>query len=228
MAYTFLKRTLDVFLSGIALIGISPILLLTTVILKLTGDGDIFFGQERLGRNKKPFVLFKFVTMQRGSEIVSSVTSPDDPRVLPVGRILRKAKINELPQLINVFVGDMSIVGFRPLVEESFDLYDEGTKACLLQMKPGLAGIGSIVFRDEEELLRRSPKEKMRFYEDDIIPLKGALELWYFKNRSFVLDLKIIVATTFAIIASKSTFYIGWFDLNEVLENSTLGREILD
>jgi lipopolysaccharide/colanic/teichoic acid biosynthesis glycosyltransferase len=226
--YLILKRTLDVFLSGVAFLVISPVLILASVILKFTGEGEVFFRQERLGHNRKPFMLLKFVTMQRGSEKVSSVTSPDDPRVLPVGRVLRKTKVNELPQLINVILGDMSIVGFRPLVKESFDLYDDTTRKCLFQMKPGLTGIGSIVFRDEEELIRQSPKEKMRFYEEDIAPLKGALELWYFNNRSFILDLKIIIATALILVAGDSKFYLRWFDLRAIMEKSTLGNELIN
>jgi lipopolysaccharide/colanic/teichoic acid biosynthesis glycosyltransferase len=226
LAYLLLKRVFDIILSVTALLITSPIFILAISTLRLTGEGDVFFRQERVGRNLKPFSLLKFVTMQRGSEKVSSVTAPDDPRVLPVGRFLRKTKINELPQLINVLRGDMSIVGFRPLVEESFNLYDETTRECLFHMKPGLTGIGSVIFHNEEELIRRSAKEKMRFYEEDIIPLKGELELWYFNHRSFMLDLKIVIATALILLAGDSKFYLRWFDLRTIMEKSNLGKEL--
>ncbi|MDD5168497.1 MAG: sugar transferase, partial [Syntrophales bacterium] len=148
----------------------------------------------------------------------------NDPRILPFGRYLRITKINELPQILNVIRGDMSVVGPRPLAEGEFVNYTEDVKEIVVKMKPGLTGIGSLVLRDEENIIFKSKKEKTRCYIEDVLPLKGALEKWYFEHRSFWLDLKIIVATALAIVAPGSKFYLGWFDIQPLLRQSTLSR----
>src|SRR5271157_3713601 len=121
--YLILKRMLDVLLSLAALVALSPFLLGIAVLLRFTGEGEVFFRQRRIGYQGRPFGLMKFVTMRKDSPKSGTITVAGDPRILPVGRYLRKSKLNELPQLINVLRGDMSIVGPRPLTEETFALY---------------------------------------------------------------------------------------------------------
>jgi len=191
-------------------------------ILKFTGEGWIFFVQERVGARGSRFGLLKFATMLRDSPKSGTVTARNDPRILPVGRFLRATKINELPQILNVVKGDMAIVGPRPLTDEGFQYYPEDIKAVILPMRPGLTGMGTIIFRNEEKILFESKKEKMKCYAEDVIPLKGALEKWYFEHRSFWLDMKIIMATALAIVIPDSKFYLKWFDIGPLLRQSTL------
>ena len=145
-------RFFDVLLSAIALFILLPLFLPITILLKSTGEGEVFFLQERIGKDGKKFMLFKFATMLKNSPNIgtATVTMKNDPRVLPVGRFLRKTKINELPQLLNIFFGDMSVIGPRPLTSEAFESYSDNTKYLIKKVRPGLSGIGSIVFRAEE------------------------------------------------------------------------------
>lgn len=131
-------------------------------------------------------------------------TTRKDPRILPMGGFLRKTKINELPQLINIFKGDMSIVGPRPLVDKTFDPYPEHVKEKIYNSKPGLSGIGSIVFRDEEKLLSDTNLTIEDFYAQHIAPYKGELELWYLVNKSFYTDFMLVFLTVWVILSPKS------------------------
>ena len=148
-------RLFDFVLSGIALLFLSPLLLLVMLALRSSGEGEVFYRQQRVGRDGKMFGLLKFATMLKASPNMGTgvLTVKNDPRVLPVGRILRKTKINELPQLVNIFLGDMSVIGRRPLAKKHFDILSPATRSLLVNAKPGLSGIGSIVFRDEENIL---------------------------------------------------------------------------
>lgn len=222
--YLILKRVMDLVLSLIALILISPVFLIVIPILKCTGEREIFFIQKRIGKQNRSFGLLKFATMLKDSPKTGTVTAKNDPRILPMGKFLRKAKINELPQILNVIKGDMSIVGFRPLTNEGFQYYSSKVKKTILQMKPGLTGMGSIIFRNEEEILFNSKKEKMKCYKEDIIPLKGDLESWYFNNRNIWIDIKIIMATALIIILPQVKFYQHWFPIKPLLEKSTLKK----
>ena len=141
-----------------------------------------------------------------------SITLKNDPRVTGVGKFLRKTKINELPQIINILQGDISLVGPRPLVTKTFSAYSEKIQAKIYNVKPGLTGIGSIVFRDEETLISSvKDEDPHEFYKRVIAPYKGDLEMWYQKHRSFVLDLKLIFITAWVIIFSESKIYESWF-----------------
>ncbi len=224
MLYAVAKRAFDLAAASSALLLLSPVLLLVMVILRLTGEGEVFYVQERIGRQGQRFGLFKFVTMRKDSPKYGAVTVQGDPRVLPVGRTLRAWKINELPQLLNVVRGEMSIVGPRPLVEETFSCYPAAVQATVLEMKPGLTGLGSLVFRSEEAVLGASPKPRMTCYREDIAPLKGALEEWYFARRSFALDLKLVLATALSVVSPKGRFYLRWFAIDGLLEGSSLAR----
>jgi lipopolysaccharide/colanic/teichoic acid biosynthesis glycosyltransferase len=220
--YLFVKRIFDFSLSIFTLILVSPIFIIVMPILKFTGEGWVFFVQERIGMGNSRFGLLKFATMLRDSPKTGTVTAMNDPRILPVGRFLRATKINELPQILNVVMGDMAIVGPRPLTDEGFQYYPEDIKAVILKMKPGLTGMGTIIFRNEELILFESKKEKMRCYAEDVIPLKGALEKWYFEHRSLWVDLKIIFATALAIVSPGSRVYLKWFDVEGLLRVSSL------
>lgn len=137
-----------------------------------------------------------------------SITLRNDPRVTKIGSFLRKTKINELPQIINVLKGDISLVGPRPLVKKTFDAYNDHVKSRIYDIKPGITGIGSIIFRDEELIISRVENEDPHdFYKRVIAPYKGSLELWYQENRGFILDLKLIFITAWVIIFPKSKIY---------------------
>ena len=150
-----MKRLLDIFFSGIAILVLSPILALIACVLRITGEGEVFYKQTRVGKNGNTFGLIKFATMLKNSSNIGSgeITIKNDPRVLPLGKFLRKSKINELPQLWNIFIGDMSIVGPRPMVPNTFTKSPTEAQKVLNTVQPGLTGIGSIICRDEERLL---------------------------------------------------------------------------
>lgn len=194
-------RIFDVFLSGFAILVLAPILLTVILILKLTGEGEIFFQQTRVGKNKKSFKLLKFATMLKNSENMGAgtVTLKNDPRVLPFGKFLRKTKLNELPQLFNIFKGDMSVIGPRPLHKKQFSFYSAYHQEIISTCMPGLSGIGSIIFRDEEKILQ-SGNDPDSIYKDKISPIKGSLEKWYVENRSVYLYFKLIFLTIIAVV----------------------------
>lgn len=200
-----MKRFLDIILSFLALVLLAPFFVPVVVILKFTGEGEIFYIQERSGRNGNSFGLYKFATMLKNSPNIGSgeITIQDDPRVLPFGSFLRKTKLNELPQLLNIFRGDMSVVGPRPMVPSTYKYYPEAVRQKLNTIRPGLTGIGSIIFRDEERYLANR-KEPMKFYRDHIIPYKSDLELWFLQNNSIWLYIKIIIVTAWIVIFSSS------------------------
>ncbi len=197
--YPFFKRLLDILIAIIALLLLSPILIPIMIILKFTGEHDIFYFQKRVGYKTKPFDIWKFATMLKNSPNIGTgeITLRNDPRVLPMGGFLRKTKINELPQIFNVLKGDMSIVGPRPLMDVSFKLYDEATKKNIYNSKPGITGIGSVIFRDEEKLVSEATDPKEMY--NKIFPFKGELEMWYQKNASLFTDFKIIFLTAWSI-----------------------------
>ena len=196
-----MQRLLDIALSGLGLLVLSPLLVPIAIALRLTGEGEVFFIQQRVGRGGQPFGLYKFATMLKNSPNLGTgtVTVKNDPRVLPLGRFLRKTKINELPQLLNIFKGDMSIIGPRPQTRRCFDAFPARSQAEIIKVRPGLSGIGSIVFRDEEELMYAS-KEPERFYDEVIMPYKGALEEWYVAHQGLWTYLVAIFVTAWVVV----------------------------
>jgi len=211
MMYLIIKRMMDICLAGIALLALSPLLVPIMIVLRLTGEGEVFFKQRRLGYKNKELYVWKFATMLKNSPSSGTITARNDPRILPFGRFLRSTKINELPQLINILTGDLSLVGPRPLTAEAFGLYPEELKPFIYQARPGLTGIGSLVFRNEEEILSTSGKDVRQCYKENIMPLKGALEMWYQQNASLFTDLKIILLTAVAIIRPGNKLHENWF-----------------
>ncbi len=204
--YVFLKRIFDIILSLFGLILLSPFLLIIIIILLFTGEREVFYLQERLGLNNKKFKIIKFATMIKNSSKIGtgSLTIRNDPRVLPFGKFLRKTKINELPQLINVLYGNMSMVGPRPQMEIDFDKFPRDTRDFIYKSKPGITGIGSIIFRDEEKWISNFDGDKHQFYKNKIAPYKTELELWYLKNSSIINDILLIFLTFWVIIFPKS------------------------
>ena len=200
-----MTRFFDVVLSAIAITILLPILLPIMILLKLTGEHYIFYMQPRVGRYGKQFPLLKFATMLKDSPNLPGglYTSENDPRMLPMGKFLRKTKINELPQLLNILAGDMSIIGYRPTVKEHFSHYPKEARQKLSKSRPGLSGIGSIVFRNEEEILQRV-EDKDAFHRDVITPYKAELECWYVKHRNIFMYFKMIELTVEAVLHPES------------------------
>lgn len=204
--YPIIKRFFDFIFSFLGLVILSPLLIPIMIGLKLTGEGYIFYFQKRIGFKRKYFDIWKFATMLKDSPNLGtgSITLRNDPRITPMGGWLRKTKINELPQIFNVLKGDISIVGPRPLVDTTFNAYTDDVQQTIYNSKPGITGIGSIVFRDEEKLISDSDKDPHVFYQEVIAPYKGALEMWYQKHKSFYTDFMIIFLTAWVILFPKS------------------------
>jgi lipopolysaccharide/colanic/teichoic acid biosynthesis glycosyltransferase len=204
-----MDRFFDILFAGIALLFLSPLLIPILIILRFTGEGEVFFLQERIGKCGKKFMLFKFATMLKNSPNIGTgtVTMRGDPRVLPVGTFLRKTKINELPQLLNIFFGDMSVIGPRPLTTQTFEAYSENTQSFIKQVRPGLSGVGSIIFRGEEDIMHGA-KASVDFYANVIAPYKGSLEEWFVSNKSMYIYFVAIFVTAWAVLIPSSK--IAW------------------
>jgi len=205
--YIIFKRIMDVMFSILAIILLLPLFIPITLLLLLTAEGQVLYFQERLGYRNKPFQIWKFATMLKNSLQMGSgtITLKDDFRVTRIGKFLRKTKLNELPQIVNILKGDISFVGPRPLILSSFEVYSENIQSKIYDVQPGLTGIGSIIFRDEESLLSAIKDEDPHvYYQKVIAPYKGELELWYQQNRSFLTDIKILFITAWVVLFPKS------------------------
>jgi lipopolysaccharide/colanic/teichoic acid biosynthesis glycosyltransferase len=206
--YKIVKRFFDLLLSSICLLILSPLLIPVMIGLRLTGEGYIWYKQERVGYRNNRFEIYKFATMLKDSPNMSGgiITTKKDPRITPMGGFLRKSKINELPQLLNILFGHMSFVGPRPVMPISFAAYPSDVQEVIYNVSPGLTGIGSIIFRDEEELItkvRDEGADTWDYYQNTIYPFKGLVEKWYQENQSFVLDFKLIIATALVVFFPK-------------------------
>lgn len=189
-----LKRAFDIIVSAMALSLLFPVLLLIGLSVALSSPGGAFFRQVRVGRAGKEFRLYKFRTMRPGSEAQGQITvGGRDPRITGIGYFLRKSKLDELPQLLNVLIGDMSIVGPRPEVPRYVALYS-AEQRMVLNVRPGITSAASIAYMDENEILGRSA-DPQRAYIEEVMPAKLALDLDYVKDRSFFLDVSIILRT---------------------------------
>ena len=212
--YNFSKRFLDIVVSLLALIILIPILLPVVIILRFSAEGYVFYFQDRIGKDRVNFKIIKFATMLKDSPNLASgsITLSGDWRVTKPGKFLRKTKINELPQIINILKGDISLVGPRPLVTKTFSAYNEDVQSKIYNAKPGLTGIGSIIFRDEESIISAvKDEDPHEFYKRIIAPYKGELEMWYQSNCSFLLDLQLIFMTAWVILIPTSKLYEKWF-----------------
>ena len=196
-----MKRIFDITLSAGLIMVLLPLFLPLAMLLRLTGEGKVFYRQKRIGAGQQPFEILKFATMLENSPTIGTgdITLRNDPRVLPVGRVLRKTKINELPQLWNVLVGDMSIIGPRPLTPNHFNHYNDTDRKNIAVVNPGITGLSALVFRDEEKILS-DRADPVAFYRDELVPIKASLETWYAKHASFRLDILIGLLTAYAIL----------------------------
>ena len=204
-----MQRFFDIIFSALALFVLSPLIIPIVVFLKLTGEGEVFYLQERVGKGGNIFKLFKFATMLKNSPNMNTgtITLKNDPRILPAGRLLRKTKINELPQLLNILFGDMSVIGPRPLTMQTFSSYVPRIQNVVIKVRPGLSGIGSIIFRGEEDILA-GEEGSIAFYNQTIAPYKGSLEEWYVDHRNLSTYFLAIFITAWVVIFPKST--LAW------------------
>ncbi len=204
--YKLIKRFFDIVFSLLALIILLPLFIPVIILLLLTGEHEVFFRQERVGYKNSIFQIWKFATMLKNSPNMGhgDMTVRKDPRITPMGRFLRQSKINELPQVINILTGDMSFVGPRPLMKVGFDRYSDEMKSKVYDARPGLTGIGSIVFRDEELIITHSGLPPQECYRDVILPYKGALEVWYQQQQNFYTDSMILFLTAWYVVFPKS------------------------
>jgi lipopolysaccharide/colanic/teichoic acid biosynthesis glycosyltransferase len=202
--YKIFKRILDIIVALLALVILSPLLIICIVILLITSEHKVFFVQKRVGYKNRLFNIVKFASMLKNSPNIGTgeITLRNDPRVTAFGKFLRMTKLNELPQIFNVIAGDMSIVGPRPLMTVSFKQYPDEIQHIIYNSKPGMTGIGSLIFRDEEKIVSAAPDPKAMYVE--IFSIKGALELWYQKHASLYTDIMIIFLTGWTILFPKN------------------------
>jgi lipopolysaccharide/colanic/teichoic acid biosynthesis glycosyltransferase len=194
-----MKRIIDLLVSGAGLIVLSPVLVALALWIKLDSPGPVFHRGLRVGRDETRFRMIKFRSMVHNAHLIGGTSTPeDDPRITRVGKFLRKYKLDELPQLLNVFRGEMSLVGPRPQVPWAVDLYTPEEKA-ILRVKPGITDYASLRFRDEGEILRGSTNPD-KDYLEKIHPEKMRLGLEYARTHSTWLDCKILARTVAAVV----------------------------
>ena len=195
-----MKRIFDIVASGIGLILLSPLFIILTIWIKCDSIGPVFYKQVRVGRNNMDFQLFKFRSMRVGSDKKGLITvGGHDPRITRSGYYIRKYKLDEFPQLINVFKGDMSLVGPRPEVRKYVDMYTEG-QMHVLDVRPGITDLASIRYRNENELLERV-NDPDKYYVEVIMPDKLRINLEYVARHSFTFDIRLIFQTFRAIVS---------------------------
>lgn len=195
-----MKRTFDIVMSGLGLICLSPLFLVLAVWIKCDSAGPVFYRQVRVGRYNKDFRLFKFRSMRPGSDRKGLITvGGRDPRVTRSGYYIRKYKLDELPQLINVFIGDMSLVGPRPEVRKYVDMYD-AEQMHVLDVRPGITSLASIRYRDENDILAAA-EDPDRAYIEQVMPDKIAIDLEYVAKASLATDIALIFRTFKAILS---------------------------
>ena len=193
------KRLFDLFFVIPGLIVLSPLLLIIALVIKLKDGGNVLFKQVRVGKNGKHFEVLKFRTMVLNAEkLGNKVTTGDDPRITPIGRVLRKYKLDELPQLVNVLKGEMSLVGPRPEVPEYVEFYPDEMRNIVLSVPPGMTDKASIEFVNENDLLSGS-KDPVSDYKNKVLPIKLKYYVEYVKERSLWLDFSLIIKTVIAI-----------------------------
>ncbi len=209
-----LKRAFDILVAVAGLTLLSPFLLLAALLVKLTSRGPVLFRQERMGRNFHPFLICKFRTMvQDAPSRGRAITVGDDPRITSVGRILRKTKIDEIPQLFNVLRGDMSLVGPRPELPQYVELFHRDYET-ILQVRPGITDLASLRYRDEAAILNRAadPGEE---YVRRVLPEKIRLARQYLRRASFLFDLFILATTAWLLVWDRMPEIVGWVERSE-------------
>jgi lipopolysaccharide/colanic/teichoic acid biosynthesis glycosyltransferase len=202
-----LKRLFDLIRASMGLLLLSPVFLIVGILIRRDG-GPAFFRQERVGLNGKPFRIFKFRSMSVNAEQQGAqITAGQDPRVTGIGSLLRKTKIDELPQLINVFLGQMSLVGPRPEVPRYVDKWSRDDRKIILSMKPGITDYASLIYSNEQNILGASDNLHKKYLEE-VMPAKLALYKKYIQEQSFWLDLRIIIATNLKLIGVNAAFLL--------------------
>jgi lipopolysaccharide/colanic/teichoic acid biosynthesis glycosyltransferase len=209
--YDIVKRLVDIVFATLLIVILSPLLILAMIILRFTGEREVFYLQKRIGYRNKYFNIYKFATMVKDSPNIGtkSITLRNDPRVTTFGKYLRMSKLNELPQLFNILLGQMTLIGPRPFVDATFEAYPSHVQKRVYDIRPGLTGAGSIVYRDEEEIISNSEMSPAQCYREVISPHKGELELWYQTNRSHLVDIKLLFLTAVSVLlpGSGTLFY---------------------
>lgn len=203
--YKYIKRLCDIIFSILGILFTGPFILLSILLLYLTGEKKPLFIQLRVGKDRQLFRFYKLRTMRdNGSTTTGPITFYNDDRITIFGRFLRWSKIDEFPQFFNVLNGDLSFVGPRPLMPETFYKYNKSIQKKIARVPPGITGAGSVVFRNEAMILKTAGKNKQEeFYLNAILPYKGQLEQWYVENRSFVLDFKLLFFSALVVIYSR-------------------------
>ena len=196
-----MKRVFDLIVSALGIVIFSPLLILTALLVKVDSPGPIFFKQQRMGKEFRPFWIYKFRTMRKSLEQGPNITIGNDPRITGIGRLLRQTKIDELPQLINILRGEMSFVGPRPEVPQYVQLYRREYQQ-ILAVRPGLTDLASLKYRDEAALLANAenPEEE---YVTRILPDKIMLATDYIQRASFFFDLRLILETILRLVLGR-------------------------
>ena len=197
--YEGIKRLLDISIAGLGLLLLLPLMGAIALLIKLDSPGSVFFAHERVGRYGRKFKVLKFRTMvQDAPKLGGAITAGHDPRITRVGRILRKTKLDELPQLWNVLKGEMSLVGPRPEVEKYVQLWEPNLREIVLSVRPGITGLTQIRYRHEERLLAQQADPE-KYYRETLLPLKLASDVEYVQRRCLVLDLYLLARTFLAL-----------------------------
>ena len=199
-SYLIPKRIFDIIFSIVGLLILSPIFIIVSLLVKYTSKGPIFFKGRRTGMNGKPFDIYKFRSMYVGSENMAGSTSRNDSRITKVGKFLRKYKIDEIPQLINVFLGEMSIVGPRPELKKYTDKY-QGEELLILEVRPGITDLSSIKFSNLNDLIDDAEPDSS--FEKNILKSKNSLRIKYVKTSTFFGDINLIILTIFKLILKR-------------------------
>ncbi len=201
-----IKRLFDIIISAILLIILSPVLLILAIAIKIESEGPVFYRQERITQYGRKFRIFKFRTMVKDADKIGAlITLGKDPRITRVGNLIRKCRLDEIPQLINVLIGDMTFVGTRPEVKKYVDMYSDEMKATLL-MKAGITSIASLRYRDEDEIMSRyiSHGETIdEAYVNHVLPEKMKYNLEYIKKFNVFTDIKICIDTVLVVLKIK-------------------------
>lgn len=208
-----MTRVCDIVCSVLGIIVLLPLMVPVMIGLRLTGERHIFYRQSRVGRGNEEFGMIKFATMLQDSPNLfgGTITQRDDPRILPMGRFLRKTKINEVPQLFNVIMGQMSLVGPRPVTRDQYDDYTASVKDAIEKVRPGLTGMASLVFRDEERILDRMEGDRSYNHSKVIAPYKGELEVWFTRQRTLRTYLVLILLTAWSVVRPSSRIWTRAF-----------------
>lgn len=220
--YFFFKRSFDILIAVLVLLISMPVIIILGLLLKFTGDGEVFYLQERVGYKNRKFWMWKFATMSRNADKIGSgeFTVKNDPRLIPMGKFLRMSKLNELPQVWNILKGDMTLVGPRPLIASAFNRYSKEVQQKIYNVRPGITGIGSVIFRDEEVLVSKTTDFEQLYKL--INGYKGKLEMWYQENLSFRTDILIIFLTGYSIFFPKQQLTHRIFKNLPLVDNDDL------